>query len=40
MLGVGTGKEDLAREVGEKTGGMIGEKMGGKMQRQERDGHF
>jgi hypothetical protein len=40
MSGVGTGKEDLAGEVGEKTGGKMGERRGGKMRRQERDGHF
>jgi hypothetical protein len=32
---VGTGKEDLAREVGEKMGGKMGEKRKGKMRRQE-----
>jgi hypothetical protein len=37
---VGTRKEDLAGEVGEKMGGKMGEKTEEKMRRQEGDGHL
>jgi hypothetical protein len=35
ISGVGTREKDLAREVGEKMGGKMYEKRGGKMRSQE-----